>query len=116
MSKILDEIKKQNILVLDGSLTPDAVKKFMGTCKLPIKNSKSRRLDIRLAIYNSYPTSIMYFTGSKDFNLKMRNKAIDLGYMLNEYGLYKNGKPFEINNEKDIFKLLNETFIEPELR
>ena len=116
MVKILDEINNQNILVKDGSLTPDAIKKFMGTCKLPTKDSIARRLDIRLALYNSYPTSLMYFTGSKDFNLKMRNKAIDLGYMLNEYGLYKDKLPFEINNEKDIFKLLNEEYIEPHLR
>ena len=88
----------------------------MGTCKLPTKDSIARRLDIRLALYNSYPTSLMYFTGSKDFNLKMRNKAIDLGYMLNEYGLYKDKLPFEINDEKDIFKLLNEEYIEPHLR
>ena len=116
MFKILEEMKNVNILIPDGNITPDAIKKFMGTCKLPEKDSKARRLDIRLALYESYPTSLMYFTGSKDFNLKMRNKAIELGYMLNEYGLYKDKQPFEINNEEDIFKKLDEKYIKPELR
>lgn len=117
MKNIIQELTNSNILVKKGSLTPDAVKKYMGTCKLPIENSKARRLDIRLAIYNSYSTSLMYFTGSKEFNLKMRNKAIDFGYMLNEYGLYNSDKiPFEISSENDIFKLLDEPYLKPEER
>jgi len=117
MSKIIEELKVSKILVEDGTLTPSAIKKFMGACKLFKNDSKSRRLDIRLAIVDSYPTSLMYFTGSKEFNLRMRSKAISLGYMLNEYGLFDgNKKPFAIKTELDIFKILDETYIEPSSR
>ena len=117
MQRIIKKLIASKILLKDGTLTPDAIKKFMGTCKLPIKNAFARRLDIRIIKFKSYPTALMYFTGSKDFNLKMRNKAISMDMMLNEYGLYdKNKEQLQINSEEDIFKTLNESYIEPNKR
>jgi DNA polymerase/3'-5' exonuclease PolX len=52
----------------------------------------------------------------------MRQIAIDMGYMLNEYGLYELSplgtkmKKFKINSEKDIFKLLGMEYLSPNKR
>ena len=50
----------------------------------------------------------------------MRSKAQSLGYILNEYGLYKldndKKKRIKINSEKDIFNKLNMEYISPENR
>ena len=66
----------------------------------------------------SYHSAILYFTGSKDLNIKMRNIAKSKDYTLNEWGLFKNEdeSPFEISSEEDIFKLLNMNYIKPKLR
>jgi len=124
----IDERDKSNYLILfinalikDGfivdSLTSDDVTtKYMGFCRLK-KNSIVRRIDIRFFPYKSYYTALLYFTGSKDFNKKMRLTAISMGYKLNEYGLYdQNGKAFKITSEKDVFDLLGMEYLPPEKR
>jgi DNA polymerase beta len=95
-------------------------KKFMGICKLPRYRS-SRRLDMIYTKKEYYPFALLYFTGSGQFNVDMRNHAITLGYSLSEYGLKKdgefidnNGKLFE--TEEDIFKFLRIKYIKPEDR
>ena len=95
-------------------------KKFMGICKLPRYRS-SRRLDMIYTKKEYYPFALLYFTGSGQFNVDMRNHAITLGYSLSEYGLKKdgefidnNGKLFE--TEEDIFKFLRIKYIKPKDR
>ena len=46
----------------------------------------------------------------------MRQTAIELGYVLNEYGLFKKNKPFKITSEKDIFDLLGLEYLKPNER
>lgn len=81
--------------------------KYMGMGRLPPrivrdkaghenkKMYKSRRVDIRLIETKSVPTAMLTFTGSKNFNVIMRQAAISKGYLLNEYGLFKLGTPEE---------------------
>jgi DNA polymerase/3'-5' exonuclease PolX len=90
--------------------------KYMGFCK--ISKNPIRRIDIRFFGYESYPFGLLYFTGSKDFNRMMRQVAVDMGYTLNEYGLYniKEKKYLKAKDEKDIFKLLNLEYVDPEFR
>jgi DNA polymerase beta len=117
MSIIIKALKDSKILVEDGTLTPDAIKKFMGTCRLPIKGALARRLDIRIIKFDSYPTALMYFTGSKENNLRLRNKAIEMEMMLNEYGLFtKNKERIPISSEEDIFEVLKEEYLDPTKR
>jgi len=73
-------------------------------------------LDIRFIPYKSYYTSLLFMTGSKQFNIKMRKIAKKMNYKLNEYGLYLNSKKIKIKCEKDIFKKLNMKFIQPKYR
>lgn len=68
-------------------LTKDGRSKYMGMCK--IGDNPVRRIDIRLVPYESKGAAIIYFTGSGEFNRIMRKWAIQQGYKLNEYGLWK---------------------------
>lgn len=102
--------------IIDSLTGSDVNTKYMGFCKLN-KNTPIRRIDIRFIPYESYYYALLYFTGSKDFNKKMRQIAIDMGYTLNEYGLYnEKGKSFKVNSEKQIFELLNMEYLTPNLR
>ena len=92
----------------------------MGLCKY--KSNPVRRIDIRFIPLDCYASSLLYFTGSGEFNKNMRTYAIKNGYTLNEYGLYKqikiNNKKVKIktNSEEDIFKSLNLNYVEPQFR
>ena len=85
-----------------------------------IENKPARRVDFLYASPEEYPFSILYFTGSKIFNTIQRQRALKLGYTLNEHGLYhiENGKKTDkvdktFDSERDIFKFLGMEYIEP---
>lgn len=95
-------------------------KKFMGISKLP-RHKTHRRLDMIYTDYSNYAFTLLYFTGSGQFNVEMRNHALSIGYSLSEYGLKKNGQ--FVNNkgklfetEQDIFEFLGIKYIKPEDR
>ena len=77
-------------------------------------DSMPRRIDFLYATPEEYPFAVLYFTGSALFNTVMRQRALDLGYSMNEHGMYKMvGKKKgglitrKFENEKDIFDFLN---------
>ena len=102
--------------LLIDSMTDKKIKtKYMGFSKL--LDHPPRRIDIRFVSYDSYPTALLYFTGSKEINTKMREIAKKKGYKLSEYGLFdKDGKPFKVNSERDIFHKLDMEYLPPSLR
>ena len=93
--------------------------KFSGIIRLN-KTYMFRRLDIRLVSKADLPATLLYFTGSKEFNQKMRKIAKNKGYLLNEYGLYKikNDEKIKVKvkTEKDIFDKLGMTYVYPQNR
>lgn len=74
------------------------------------------QIDIRFLPKESYGAALLYFTGSKDFNVLMRKKAIELGYLLNEYGLFKDGEYYRGATEEEIFEALGMKYAEPKNR
>ena len=64
-----------------------------------------------------YPFAILYFTGSMEFNTKMRKDLLDQGLSLNEYSLKDNNTKKIVNHkfvlEKDIFDYLNIEYVHP---
>lgn len=83
--------------------------------------SIARRVDFLFAKPAEYAFSLLYFTGSKIFNTEMRNRALQLGYTMNEHRIYDNNKKEEviwskIPTEKDIFIFFGLEYVEPELR
>lgn len=115
LNKFITKLKKNGLIV--ESLTSDDVPtKYMGIGKLP--NNELFRIDIRFVPYESFYPAILYFTGSRDFNKKMRQIAINLNYTLNEYGLFDNQtkKTKLVSSEKDIFDLLGMEYLQPKDR
>jgi len=114
---MISELKKQRF-IQDDLTNKNFTVKYMGLCKYD--NNPVRRIDIRLVPYNSYYTALLYFTGSGEFNKRMRFVAIELGYELSEYGLFKyvDGKKyrFRIHSEKDVFDKLGMEYVEPKER
>jgi DNA polymerase (family X) len=75
------------------------------------------RVDINIANNKSYPFMILYSTGSKMFNVRMRGIAKRMKMMLNQKGLYKgNVRISGLNTEADIFNALRMKYLTPKLR
>lgn len=117
----MNDVKKSNMLnnyvkqlskykLIVDNITNNNVTKYMGFIKW---ENIIRRIDIRLIPYESIYTALVYFTGSYELNKIMRRKAKDLGYKLNEYGLYKNNKFIYIPSEKELFKKLDMKYLKP---
>lgn len=110
------KLKDMGLIVED--IDKDFEVKYMGFSKMG--KNPVRRVDIMYVPYDSYPTALLHFTGSGEFNRKMRELALELGYTLNQYGLYKvdRGKKKRIptNSEKDVFESLGMEYVEPKLR
>ena len=81
-----------------------------------VKINKVRRLDVLIVSEESYPTALLYMTGSKAFTIMMRTKAKQMGYTLNEYGLYMRNTKMKVGNERDIFRLLDVGYLSPKMR
>ena len=76
-----------------------------------------RRIDIRFVPYESYFSALLYFTGSAELNKKMRQIAKIKKLKLSEYGLFKeNGDKIIINDERDVFNILEIEYLVPRLR
>ena len=79
-----------------------------------------RRIDIMYTKPEEYPFAILYFTGSGEFNERMRGEALKQGYTMNEYGIKHLDNAHKVdhkfNYEGDIFKFLNYKYIQPENR
>lgn len=73
-------------------------------------------IDVMFCKPEEYPAALLAYTGSATFNRMLRFRAIELGYKLNEKGLFKNDQKEKIKSEKDIFKKLKLEYIKPSLR
>lgn len=95
-----------------------------GETKSSIRTSGGRQVDLRIVQPAQFPAALMYFTGSKEHNVVLRQRARERGLALNEYGLFKLDEkgdtdftqPIEYASETDIYKKLNLHFVPPELR
>ncbi len=72
--------------------------------------------DLRVVGPESYGAALLYFTGSKAHNVKLRTLATKKGLKINEYGVYKGEKRIAGETEKEMYKTLGLPYIPPELR
>jgi DNA polymerase (family 10) len=74
--------------------------------------------DLRLVPAESRGAAMQYFTGSKAHNIALRDRAISLGFKLNEYGLFRVADEGRVagEREEDIYAALGLDFVPPELR
>lgn len=95
-----------------------------GDTKSSVRTKEGRQVDLRIVKKEQFAAALMYFTGSKEHNVVMRQRARDRGMALNEYGLFKldgDGntdfdQPMPYETEADIYKQLDLHWVPPELR
>jgi DNA polymerase (family 10) len=76
------------------------------------------QVDVRALPRDSFGAALQYFTGSKEHNINIRQRALKLGLTLNEYGLFRledNAKVASVT-EQEIYGTLGLDWIPPELR
>ena len=79
--------------------------------------------DLRVVTDEEFPFALAYFTGSKEHNIVMRQRAIARGLRLNEYGLFRSSEETRdpalrivCREEREIFENLGLAYVPPELR
>ncbi len=87
-----------------------------GKKKTSILTENNFQIDLRVVSEEEFPAALQYFTGSKEHNVKMRERAKKYGFKLNEYGLFDGEERIELNDEADIYHALDLEYIIPELR
>jgi len=128
--------QKETVRDIDILMTSDKPKKIMdfftglpnvatvlakGETKASVRTKEDVQVDCRVEEEESFGAALLYFTGSKSFNIKLRQIAIKKGLKLNEYGLFSAAggrkKRFVCGKtEEGMFKTLGLPYIEPELR
>ena len=76
------------------------------------------QVDVRALDADSIGAALQYFTGSKEHNVALRERAAHRGLRLNEYGLYRNDDGVKVagRDEAGIYEALGLPWIPPELR
>ncbi|MCO5167126.1 MAG: DNA polymerase/3'-5' exonuclease PolX [Planctomycetes bacterium] len=89
-----------------------------GPTKTSVHVHSGLQVDVRVVPPESFACALAYFTGSKEFNVHLRQLALDQGYTLNEYSLRPlDGSPAPaLATEAELFGKLGLAYVEPELR
>jgi len=87
-----------------------------GEDKVSVKLKNDMQVDIRLLERHCYGAALQYFTGSKEHNVALRERAKRRGWKLSEYGLFEGNKVIASRDEKNIYEKLGLEWIPPELR
>ncbi|MEF8913249.1 DNA polymerase/3'-5' exonuclease PolX [Natronomonas sp.] len=90
--------------------------------------SNGVRVDLRVVVPEEFGAALQYFTGSKDHNIAVRNRAIDMGLKINEYGVFdvsevanpdsgqRVGERVAGETEEDVYAAVEMAWMPPELR
>jgi len=89
-----------------------------GDNKISFRLRNDLQVDVRLLPPKSYGAAMQYFTGSKAHNVALRQRALKMGYTLNEYSLadLTTALPVAGKTEEEIYAKLKLDYIPPELR
>jgi DNA polymerase (family 10) len=94
-----------------------------GETKASVVLAGGIQADLRVVSDAEFPFALAYFTGSKEHNIVMRQRAIQRGLRLNEYGLFKSDAEkrdpkllVKCRTEEEIFQKLGLEYVEPEMR
>jgi DNA polymerase (family 10) len=124
-----------DIDLLASSKVPDEVLNFFtqlpgilnviakGETKASVLLEGGIQSDLRVVSDAEFPSALMYFTGNKEHNIVMRQRAIDRGLRLNEYGLFRSKTEtrdpkllVRCKTEEEMFEELGVNYIPPEMR
>lgn len=127
LRRMKDGIHDVDILVASGHpqkavasfVSGPGIKKILaqGPAKSSVLTDSDQQVDLRVFEPQSFGAGLLYFTGSKNHNIRLRQLAIKKGYKINEYGVFdEKNKCLASKTEEDVYKALGLDFIPPELR
>jgi DNA polymerase (family 10) len=98
-----------------------------GTTRSALVLRSGLQVDLRIVSDESFGAALHYFTGSKAHNIAIRNRALDHGHTVNEYGVFEqeeketspdstSGPPVAGKTEEDVYDAVGLPYILPELR
>lgn len=89
-----------------------------GATKTSIVTREGLQVDCRVVAPGQFGAATLYFTGSKAHNIALRQRAIDRGWLLNEYGLIdkQTQRVVASESEEAIYQALDLAFIPPPMR
>jgi len=116
--------KPQKVMDAFAALPPVKETLAQGPTKSSVLTHDDIQVDCRVEEEQSFGAALLYFTGSKNFNIKLRTIAQKMGFKINEYGVFsatkgggKEGAKYLCGKtEEEIFELFGLPYIEPELR
>jgi len=116
---------KKPVAVIDFFVSQPGILKVIarGDTKASVLIADGLQCDLRVVSDKEFPFALAYFTGSKEHNIVMRQRAIQRGLRLNEYGLFKSKEETRdpkllvpCPTEEAIFAELELIYVPPELR
>ena len=112
--------------IMDWFTTMEGIAEItaQGDTKSSVRFEGGMQADLRVVPSEQFFFALHHFTGSKDHNVRMRQKALSLGLSLSEWGLRpeeekdssRKAGPVEAQSEEDIFKALGLQYVPPALR
>jgi DNA polymerase (family 10) len=87
-----------------------------GEDKVSVKLKNDLQVDVRLLERKYYGAALQYFTGSKEHNVALRDRAKRRGWKLSEYGLFEGEEVIASRTEEEVYTKLGLQWIPPELR
>ena len=89
-----------------------------GEAKTSVVTRRGTQVDLRVVAEHQLGAALLYFTGSKGHNIKLRQRALARGYTLNEYALseIEGGRVVASESEEQIYAALGLPFIPAEIR
>lgn len=87
-----------------------------GETKQRVRLVSGIELDLRVVPEESFGAAMQYFTGSKEHNVVLRQRAKDLGLKINEYGVFRGDEAVAGRSEEDVYAAVGLPWIPPELR
>lgn len=87
-----------------------------GETKTSIITREGLQVDVRTVKPDQLGSALLYFTGSKAHNIALRQRSIDRGWLLSEYGLFEDDRVLASATEADIYEKLEMSWVPPVIR
>jgi DNA polymerase (family 10) len=106
--------------VMDAFTSVGMVERVLakGDTKSSVITRRGLQVDLRVVPLEAWGAAMIYFTGSKTHNIRIREMAVRKGLKLNEYGLFraKSGRLIVARTEEEVYERLGLPWIPPTLR
>ena len=119
-------IASQPVPVMEGFRAYPQVDKVLmaGDTRSTVVLGSGLQVDLRVVPAECYGAALVYFTGSKEHNVKLRRRAVERGLRISEYGVYRleeedreaEGERIAGREEADVYATVGLGWIPPELR